>query len=83
MLEIPIVASNIREGAKIIDEYSCGIIVNQSPKDFADAINLLFSKNDLARKMGINGRKAVLNELNWDNEFAKLLKLYNILLKNE
>jgi glycosyltransferase involved in cell wall biosynthesis len=35
---------------------------------------------EIAQQMGLNGRKAVLNEFNWDNEERKLLKFYAELL---
>ncbi len=65
---------------KIIDKYNCGICVN--PYDVDDvicAIQYLIENKDAAYQMGQNGRKAVVNEFNWETQSVKLLKLYNSL----
>ena len=45
------------------------------PKEIAEAIGHLIEYPEEA-KMGENGRKAVLEKYNWENESKKLLKIY-------
>ncbi len=74
---VPVVASNFPLWKKIIKGENCGICVDpRKPKQIAKAINFLFSNPLLAKKMGDNGRKAVLNKYNWAIEEKKLLELY-------
>lgn len=52
-----------------------GILVEENDTEaLATGINKLFSKSDLATKMGKNGRRRVLNEANWDTASAQLLQ---------
>ena len=46
------------------------------PNSIAIGIIKLLSDPDLAKKMGNNGRRAVDNEYNWENESNKLLNFY-------
>lgn len=78
----PIVASDVPLHADIIRETRCGIVVN--PYDVeahASAILYLLQHPEEAQQMGSNGRRAVLDKYNWENESKKLLKLYEELTK--
>jgi len=78
---LPIIASNFPLWEDIIKESACGITVDPlNPKEIAKAIQYLKENPDEARKMGENGRKAVLGKYNWQNEEKKLLKLYRDLI---
>jgi len=80
---IPIIASNFPLWKKIVEGNKCGICVNPlEPKEIAGAIEYLIEHPEEARKMGTNGRKAVLEKYNWENESKKLLKVYKKLLKS-
>lgn len=74
---IPIIASNFKAWRKLIEGEGCGICVNPSePGEISEAIEYLI-RNPLARKkMGDNGRKAVLEKYNWEAEGKKLLRIY-------
>jgi len=79
---LPTITSNFPLWEKIIEENDCGICVNPLyPKEIAKAIEHLIKHPDEAKKMGKNGRKAVLEKYNWENESKKLLKIYKNLLK--
>jgi len=55
----------------------CGICVDSlKPRKIAKAIEYLIEHPEEAKKMGENGRKAVLEKYNWENESKKLLKIY-------
>lgn len=78
---IPIVASNFPLWKEIIEKNKAGLTVNPTnPKDIARAIQHLLSHPTEARKMGENGKKAVLERYNWEGEGKKLLKIYKSLL---
>jgi len=65
-----------------VEGNNCGLTVNPlDPKEIASAVEYLIEHPEEARKMGENGRKAVLEKYNWENESKKLLALYEDLLK--
>jgi glycosyltransferase involved in cell wall biosynthesis len=77
----PVVFSDTPLTADIIREASCGILVDPyDAKSQASAIIYLLEHPDEAKKMGRNGRKAVLEKYNWETESQKLLNLYSELL---
>jgi glycosyltransferase involved in cell wall biosynthesis len=77
----PVVFSDTPLTADIIREANCGILVDpEDAKAHASAILYLLEHPDKAKKMGENGRKAVLDKYNWETESQKLLNLYSELL---
>jgi len=78
---VPVVTSDLAPIRPFINDASCGILVNPTdPKEIADAIIYLFEHPLEAKKMGENGRRAVVEKYNWEREGKKLLKLYEELL---
>jgi len=74
---IPVIASNIPLWKKIVEESDCGITVDpMDPKEIARAVAFFVANPAEATRMGANGRKAVLEKYNWDNEQAELIALY-------
>ena len=74
---IPVIASNFPLWREIIEENDCGICVDPlDPKAIAEAIDYLVTHSDEARRMGENGRQAVLTKYNWGIEENKLLDFY-------
>jgi glycosyltransferase involved in cell wall biosynthesis len=81
--EIPIICSNFPVWSRFIEKYKCGISVDPfDDKQILEAINFLKDNPEEAKKMGENGKKAVLNELNWAKEEEKLIEWYRELLTN-
>jgi glycosyltransferase involved in cell wall biosynthesis len=77
LMGLPIVCTNFYLWKEIIEEEDCGICVNPySIEEVKQAISLLISNPELARKMGQNGQKAVVERYNWKTEEKKLLALY-------
>jgi len=75
---LPVIASNFPLWREIIEGNDCGICVDpEQPLEIAKAIDYLATHPERARQMGINGRKAVQERYNWDNEAPKLLALYS------
>jgi len=80
--ELPIIASNFPLWKQIIEKNKCGICINPTkPKEIAKVIEYLIEHPNEAKKMGENGKKAVLEKYNWENESKKLLKIYEKLSK--
>jgi glycosyltransferase involved in cell wall biosynthesis len=78
---LPIVASDMGSIRGIIEDNNCGLLVNpRNSKAHAEAILYFFEHPEEARRMGENGRRAVLEKYNWENEEKELLKLYEVLL---
>jgi len=79
---LPVIASNFPLWKEIIEGNKCGICVNPlDPKEIAKAVEYLIEHPEEAKKMGENGRKAVLEKYNWENESKKLSKIYEKLRK--
>lgn len=75
---LPAIASNFPLWKEIVEGNNCGLTVNPlNSKEIAGAVEYLIDHPAEARKMGENGRKAVLEKYNWETESKKLLKLYD------
>ncbi len=78
--ELPVIASNFPSWKEIVEGNNCGICVNPlEPEEIAKAVKYLIRHPKEAKKMGENGRKAVLEKYNWENESKKLLNIYSSL----
>jgi glycosyltransferase involved in cell wall biosynthesis len=76
-LGLPIIVSNIPAWSEIVARHKCGLVVNPlDPRDIAEKLNYLFKHPDEARQMGINGREAVIQNYQWENEARKLVASY-------
>jgi glycosyltransferase involved in cell wall biosynthesis len=74
---IPVIASNFPLWQEIVAKYDCGILVNpEDSVEIAYAAKELLDNQDKARQMGINGRNAVLEHFNWEQEQEKLINFY-------
>ena len=80
---LPVIASNFPLWQEIVESNHCGLTVDPlEPKDIARAIEYLIEHPEEARKMGENGRRAVIRKYNWETEGKKLLELYAALIGN-
>lgn len=80
---IPIICSDFPVWKNFIHKYGCGIAVN--PHDelaIKSAIDYLRTNPEEAVKMGRNGKKAVMKNLNWQKEEEKLIQWYDEIWKN-
>lgn len=81
---IPVIASNFKLWEEIVIDNNCGILVDpESPEEIAEAINWFRNHPNEAKKLGENGRKAIIDKYNWKSEEEKLLSLYQSLNKSE
>lgn len=74
---LPVICTDFTLWKEIIDKWQCGICV--SPHDIEairNAIIYLVQNKDMAKRMGDNGRRAVMKEYNWKTQEAILLQAY-------
>lgn len=75
---IPVIASNFPLWREIVEGNECGLCVDPlDPKAIAAAIDQLVENPLLAKRMGENGRRAIVERYNWANEERKLLQIYD------
>jgi glycosyltransferase involved in cell wall biosynthesis len=78
---LPVVASNFPLWREVIEGHACGICVDPTdPEAIAAALTRLADDPAARRTMGENGRRAVLQEYNWEAEAERLLAAYERLL---
>lgn len=78
---LPVIASDFPLWRKIVDDAECGICVD--PHDslaISDAVKRIMENPDVAMKMGISGRKKILEKYNWESQEPVLVSFYNSLL---
>lgn len=74
---IPVIASNFPLWRDIVEGTSCGVCVAPGdPLAIAAAIDHFVLHPELARRMGENGRRAVVEKYNWQPESRKLVDFY-------
>jgi glycosyltransferase involved in cell wall biosynthesis len=74
---LPVICSDYRLWKKIIEENNCGICIDPNNIDeIAKSIRYILDNPEEAKKMGENGRKAVVEKYNWGVQEKVLLGLY-------
>ncbi|ALK96696.1 glycosyl transferase [Massilia sp. WF1] len=74
---IPVIASDFPLWREIIEGNRCGMCVDPlDPRALAAAIDYLVAHPDIAKSMGENGRKAVLEKYNWTVQAKRLTDFY-------
>ncbi len=77
---IPVIASNIPSWREIIEGNDCGLCVDPfDPAAIAAAIDYLVLHPALAKRMGENGKKAVIEKYNWPVQALKLTDFYSVI----
>lgn len=75
--KVPVISSDFPYWKQIVDDASCGVCVDPlNPDEIKKAIKYIIDNPDVAKQMGENGRKKVLEKYNWDIEKKKLIALY-------
>ncbi len=78
---LPVVVSNLEYCASIVSRHDCGIIVDADDANaHLNALNYLLNNPNEAKRLGTNGKKAILEELNAEVYALKLRDLYERLL---
>lgn len=80
---LPIIASDLPNTRRVIEEANCGILVSPGKAaEFVDAALELIENQDKFNYYRENGYKAVETIFNWNIERNKLIDFYNFLLEN-
>ena len=75
---LPAVVPDFPEIRRIVTTNNCGIIVNTiDVENICEGIRYLFSNSAESKKMGKNGKEAVMREYNWGEMEKRLIKIYN------
>jgi len=74
---LPIIVDETSYSQKVINKYQCGICVKpQNEDEIVNALKYYADYPERAYEMGMNGRKAVKTEYNWNTQEKTLLELY-------
>lgn len=74
---VPVICSDFPLWVQLVGDAECGVTVNpMDPHAVVKAVEALCRDPEEARRLGENGRKAIRERYNWENEFAKLDNLY-------
>lgn len=80
---LPILSVNFPEMKQIIEDESCGVLINdQTVKSIIDGIQLLLADYEQLKIMGENGKKAIRERYSWEIMEKKLLSDYKSLFAN-
>lgn len=80
---IPIICSDFPVWKDFVERYECGIAVDPfNHEEIKQAIQYLKNNPNQARIMSLNGKCAVMKELNWRIEEKELIDWYSQLLRN-
>jgi len=76
---VPVVVPMIAvEVVEIVTKSDCGLCIDTgSPEAIAAAIRQAKENKNVMLNKGKNGREAVFNEFNWENEEARLIQVYS------
>ncbi|MFG6119270.1 glycosyltransferase [Thalassobacillus sp. B23F22_16] len=78
---LPVICSDFPVWKDFVQKHECGIAVDPYDDDsIRNALNYLRTHPEEAKQMGENGKKAVMEELNWQTQEQKLISWYQRLL---
>lgn len=77
LFERPLIVSDCKPQQQIIEEENCGLVHKADrPEDLAKKVLMLYENTELRKKMGANGKKAVLEKYNLAVANKNVLKMY-------
>ena len=80
---LPVIMSDIPEHRYLNDQYHFGLILpDNSPRSLADTVIQLYQDQELYRQLAENAQR-MSQEVNWENEFHKLIDAEKDMLKKE
>ena len=78
---LPVIMSDIPEHCYLNEKYNFGIIIPENtPEAFAEAVIKLYTDKELYAKCA-DGAKRLSDEVNWESDFAKLIRREREILK--
>lgn len=79
---LPVIASDFPIWRSILDDAGCGLFVDpMNPNSLAEAIRWVLTHPEEAEAMGRRGRDAAERRYSWNSEAARLLALYQKVLR--
>lgn len=79
---LPVIMSDIPEHRYLNNKYKFGIVLeNDTPQAFADAVLKLYTDKEFYNSCAENAKK-LSDEINWENEFGKLINEERNMLEN-
>lgn len=77
---IPVIASDFPLWREIIEEYDCGLTVDETdPNSISAAVTRYAEDTDLLRRHGQNARLAAEKSINWESQGQILTRMYDSL----
>jgi len=84
LVSLPVIASNFPLYREVVEPSRCGLIVDPAKsEEIARAMEHLIEHPQEAKQMGENGRRAVLEQYNWEKESQKFLQIYETVLHGD
>jgi glycosyltransferase involved in cell wall biosynthesis len=77
---LPILCSDVPVNKGILDDYPCGLAVDANdPEAVYKALRYLVDNKEKAYEMGQEGRRAVVEKYNWENQFKTYIDVIQTL----
>jgi len=78
----PVLVSNCRPLKRIVDDAGAGLVFRANDaKDLADKLKVMHSDPEKLQQMGLQGHKVALGKYSWRHDGAKLVDMYETLVK--
>jgi glycosyltransferase involved in cell wall biosynthesis len=78
---LPIVASDLPNQVDFVGGANAGLLARpEEPDTFVDALARLVSDRAYARQLGLNGRRAFLDQYCWETQIPPLLRFYETIV---
>ena len=78
---LPVLFADVEPYCSINDKYHCGLCVNPNDvESIRNAIDYLVNHKEEAYEMGQNGRRAIIEEFNWEKQAASYINIINQIL---
>lgn len=75
---IPVICTNFVLWQQIIEGHNAGICVDpNNEEEILTALRKISGDSELAKRMGENGRRAVITKFNWESQEKELIKFYD------
>lgn len=80
---LPILCSDVKLWRGIVEKYDCGVCVDPlDTESICKGIKYILENSERAQQMGINGRRAVEEEYNWESQKEELRHAYEDIMQN-
>ncbi len=77
---LPVVANDIGAWSRIIKQEGVGLLTDDNPVEFAEAISYFLENPDESYKIGLKGIEVIKNKYNWRVSTTKLQMIYEKLV---